>query len=176
MNLKEKRLSGTLKFEGRIVKIVHDQIELPDGRTSTREVVQHPGGVCIACKDENGEFLLVEQYRYVFQSELLEFPAGKLEPGEDPLDAAQRELIEEVGYQALEIQPLGQLYPSVGYLSEIIHLYYVPKAKHIGQKLDDQEFLNVKRYSLSELSTLVLNNELKDAKTIALIHRLENLR
>jgi ADP-ribose pyrophosphatase len=176
MNLKEKRLSGSLKFEGRIVKVVHDSIELPDGRQSLREVVLHPGGVCVACKDEQGDFLLVEQYRYVFQSELLEFPAGKLEHAEDPLDAAKRELIEEVGYEALEIHALGQLYPSVGYLSEVIHLYYVPKAKYIGQKLDDQEFLNVKRYPLSELSQLVLKNELKDAKTIALIHRLENFK
>lgn len=172
MKLKEKTLKSELKFTGRIIQVFHDHIELPDGRNSMREVVTHPGGVCVACRNEKGEFLLVEQFRYAFKTEILEFPAGKLEPGEDPLEAAKRELIEEVGYEADIIIPFGQVYPSVGYLSEIIHLYYAPQAHHVGQKLDDQEFLNVKTYSLEELNRMVTENIIKDAKTIALLFKL----
>lgn len=172
MKLKEKTLTSTLKFEGRIIKVSHDTIELPDGRSGLREVVSHPGGVCVACLNEKGELLLVEQFRYAFKTEIIEFPAGKLEPGEDPLEAAKRELIEETGYEAEVILPLGKLYPSVGYLTEVIHLYYAPKAKFVGQKLDDQEFLNVKTYTLDQLHALVLNNEIQDAKTIAILYHL----
>lgn len=176
MKLVEKKLSSELKFEGRIVKLVHDIIELPDGRQSMREVVKHPGGVCIACENELGELIIVQQFRYPFMEEILEFPAGKLEPGEDPLEAALRELSEEVGYQAEEIIPLGRFYPSVGYLTEIIYLYYVPKAHYVGQHLDDQEFLNVLSYPLDKLNTLIQNDIINDGKTIALVHKVEKYK
>lgn len=173
MKLIEKTLSSKIQFKGRIVTLKHDEIELPDGRHSLREVVEHPGGVCVACLNENGEYLLVEQYRYAFKSEILEFPAGKLEPGEDPLEAAQRELIEETGYQADVILPLGALYPSVGYLTEVIYLYLATHAHFVGQRLDDQEFLNVKTYTLTQLHQLIENDVIRDAKTIALVYKIE---
>lgn len=176
MKLTEKTLKSEVKFEGRIVKLVHDKIELPDGRESMREVVKHPGGVCIACEKEDGELILVQQFRYPFKEEIIEFPAGKLEPGEDPLEAALRELEEEVGYKADEVIPLGKFYPSVGYLTEIIYLYYVPKAHYVGQHLDDQEFLNVLSYPLSQLNDLIQNDIINDGKTIALVHKLEKYK
>ena len=176
MKLTEKTLKSEIKFEGRIVKLIHDEIELPDGRISMREVVQHPGGVCVACEKDDGEFLIVQQFRYAFKEEILEFPAGKLEIGEDPLEAGMRELIEECGYQALEVVPLGKFYPSVGYLTEIIYLYYVPKAKFVGQCLDDQEFLNVLSYPLDQLNTLIQNDFINDGKTIALVHKVEKYK
>jgi ADP-ribose pyrophosphatase len=173
MKLIEKTLSTQLKFTGRIINVRHDQIELPDGQLSMREVVEHPGGACIAAINENGELLLVEQFRYPFSMEMLEFPAGKLEHKEDPLEAAKRELIEETGYEALEIIPLGLVYPSVGYLSEIIHLYFVPQAQFVGQDLDVGEFLNVRTYTYSQLLDMVHNGIINDSKTIAIILRLQ---
>lgn len=175
MNLNEKKITTQLKFKGKIIEVHHDDILLPNGDTSMREVVKHPGGVCIAAKNEKGEFLLVEQFRYAFSSVLLEFTAGKLEPNENPIDAANRELIEETGYEAIEMTSLGLLYPSPGYLGEIIHLYYAPKTKFVGQKLDFHEFLNVKTYPLDQLIDLVMKDELRDAKTIALIMKLSQL-
>lgn len=175
MNLHEKQITTQLKFKGKIIEVHHDDILLPNGDTSMREVVKHPGGVCIAAKNENGEFLLVEQFRYAFNSVLLEFTAGKLELGENPIDAANRELIEETGYEALEMTSLGLLYPSPGYLGEIIHLYYAPKTRFVGQRLDFHEFLNVKTLSLDQLIDSVMRDELRDAKTIALIMKLSQL-
>ena len=172
MKLKEKSLNRMLKFEGRIINVYHDDIELPNGRHSLREVVTHPGGVCIAARDEHGLFLIVEQFRYAFKREILEFPAGKLEPNEDPLEAALRELEEETGYQAKTVISLGELYPSVGYLTEVIHLYFAPETRFKKQKLDAQEFLNVHRYRFDELLKMSQDGTLNDAKTIALLHRL----
>lgn len=173
MKLIEKTLSTQIKFNGRIINVRHDQIELPDGRLAMREVVEHPGGSCIAAINEKGELLLVEQYRYPFSTVMLEFPAGKLEPNEDPLEAAKRELIEETGYEALEVIPLGLVYPSVGYLSEIIYIYFAPQTTFVGQDLDLGEFLNVKTYTYPELLDMVHNGIINDSKTIAIILRLQ---
>jgi len=175
MDLIEKKLRSQLKFKGKIIEVHHDDILLPNGEESLREIVKHPGGVCIAAQNENGDFLVVEQFRYTFNTILLEFTAGKLEPNENPLDAANRELIEETGYEAIEMTSLGLLYPSPGYLGEIIHLYYAPKTKFVGQKLDHHEFLNVKTYTLDQLIDLVMKDELRDSKTIALIMKLSQL-
>jgi ADP-ribose pyrophosphatase len=172
MKLKEKRLSSSLKFKGRIVNVVHDEVLLPDGQRSLREVITHPGGVCVAAMDEDGNFILVEQYRYAFQQIMLEFPAGKLEPNEDPLSAAVRELEEETGYRAKDLISLGLMYPSVGYLTEIIHLYFAPNPEFTQQKLDPHEFLNVKRFPYSVLVELSQSGQLNDAKTLALLQRL----
>ena len=173
MKLTEKTLSTELKFKGRIINVRHDQIELPDGKRAMREVVEHPGGACIAALNEKGELLLVEQYRYPFAMEMLEFPAGKLEPNEDPLEAAKRELIEGTGYEALEVVPLGLVYPSVGYLSEIIYIYFAPRTKFVGQDLDDGEFLNVRTYFYKELLDMAYSGKINDAKTLTILLRLK---
>ena len=173
MELKEKTLSTAIKFTGRIIRVIHDHIELPNGILSMRELVDHPGGVCVAAVNENGELLLVEQYRYAFKTELIEFPAGKLEPGEDPLEAAKRELIEETGYAADVMLSLGEVWPSVGYLTERIYLYYAPDTHFVGQKLDDQEFLNVKTYSYEQLMLMAQHHLINDGKTLALLLRMK---
>ena len=125
MNLHEERLSGKHIFKGRVIDLEVDQIRLPDGHDSIREVINHPGGVAIAALNERDELLMVRQFRYPFHSVLLELPAGKLEPGEVPLEAAKREQKEETGTQAEEYISLGKCYATPAYCTEQIHLWGV---------------------------------------------------
>ena len=120
MNLTEQLLSRREIYHGRIIDVQVDTVSLPNGNTSTREVVRHPGGVGILALDDEGCAVLVEQYRYVFGRTLLEIPAGKREPGEDPLTTARRELREETGAEATHWQPLGAVLPSPGL--SLIHI------------------------------------------------------
>ncbi len=120
MNLHEERLSGKHIFKGRVIDLEVDQIRLPDGHDSIREVINHPGGVAIAALNERDELLMVRQFRYPFHSVLLELPAGKLEPGEIPLEAAKREQKEETGTQAEEYIFLGKCYATPAYCTEQI--------------------------------------------------------
>ena len=123
MNLTEQLLSRREIYHGRIIDVQVDTVSLPNGNTSTREVVRHPGGVGILALDDEDCAVLVEQYRYVFGRTLLEIPAGKREPGEDPLTTARRELREETGAEATHWQPLGAVLPSPGCYGEVLHLY-----------------------------------------------------
>ena len=123
MELTEKTLSSEKIFDGVILHIRRDQVELPGGGRSVREVVDHPGGVCVLALDSQWQALLVSQYRYPYQRVVREVPAGKLEYGEDPREAALRELREETGATPGEFRSLGELYPSPGYCGEIIHMY-----------------------------------------------------
>lgn len=123
MELIEKTLSRQEIFSGRIIHVHRDTVELPNGQEAAREVVDHPGGVCVLALDDQGRALLVRQFRYPYGKVLREVPAGKLEYGEDPDDAIVRELREETGASAASIRPLGELYPSPGYCGEIIRMY-----------------------------------------------------
>ena len=123
MNLNEKRLSGETIYAGRILTLEVDRVELPNGRQSTREVIRHPGGACVAALTDKDELLFVRQFRYPYGRVLWELPAGKLSPGEDPVLCAARELSEETGVSAAKWCSLGALYPSVGYTDEVLHLY-----------------------------------------------------
>ena len=120
MNLQEQPISGEQKFAGHIVNLRVDQARIGDGSLRLREVVEHPGGVSVVALTEKDEVLMVRQFRYAMQEVLLELPAGKLEPGEDPKTAALRELEEECGLTADEVVDLHPIYPSVGYDSEVI--------------------------------------------------------
>ena len=123
MELTEKTLSSEKIFDGRILHVRRDTVLLPNGHQSTREVVDHPGGVCVLALDDQERVLVVSQFRYPYGEVLRELPAGKLEYGEDPAQAAIRELREETGAVAGTFQPLGELYPSPGYCGEIIRMY-----------------------------------------------------
>ena len=121
MELTEKTLSSEIVFDGKIMTVRKDEIELPTGHKSSREVVEHSGGVVILAicqKDEEGKILMVKQFRYPLSEPLLELPAGKLEKGEDPLEAAKRELHEETGYEAAKWEYLGYIFTSPGYSNE----------------------------------------------------------
>lgn len=165
MELTEKTLSSKSVFDGRILHITLDEIELPDGKKSKREVVNHPGGVTVAALDEDNNLLFVRQFRYPYKEVVLELPAGKLEKGSTPLENGKRELMEETGAQGYSYISLGQLYPSPGYTSEIIHLYACKVKSQGSSNPDDGEFLNVEKIPLDKAVEMVLNNQIPDAKT-----------
>lgn len=169
MELYEKTLDQISKFEGRVIHVHVDTVELPNGSTSTREIVNHPGGVGILALDENNNVLVVRQYRYAFGRVLLEIPAGKLERGEDPYEAAMRELREETGATCEKLQSLGEIFPTPGYCDEIILLYLARDLRWGEMDLDEDEFLTVSRVPFQELVDQILAGEIRDAKTCTAI-------
>lgn len=176
MEFAEKTLNVKTIFEGRIINVHVDDIELPDGSKSIREVVEHSGGVCVAPLTDEGELLMVRQFRYPFSRELLEVPAGKLEKGEDPLSAGVRELEEECGVVADKIISLGEIYPTVAYCSEIIRMFAATGLHKTHQHLDEGEFLGVERVKFDDALNMVMQGEIRDAKTVAAILKIARLR
>lgn len=169
MELTEKTLSSEKIFDGRILHVRRDTVLLPNGHESTREVVDHPGGVCVLALDGQQRVLVVSQYRYPYEQVLTELPAGKLEYGEDPAQAAVRELREETGAVAGQFESLGELYPSPGYCGEIIRMYLARDLSFGDTDPDEDEFLNLERVPFEQMVERVLSGELKDAKTIAAV-------
>jgi len=165
MDLTEKPVKQKYIYNGKIVNLRVDDALLPDGTTALREVVEHPGGVCVAALTDNEELLFVEQFRYPYFENTLELPAGKLEYGEDPFEAGKRELKEETGATASHYEDLGKLYPTPGYCGEIIHMYLATELDFGEQQLDEDEFLEVKRIPLKTAFKMVMNNEIRDSKT-----------
>ena len=166
-DLTETMLSREDKFQGRIVSVHVDQVRLPNGNTAPREVVDHAGGVSVLALDENNNVLTVTQYRYVFGRNLLELPAGKLDPNEDPAVGALRELKEETGAEPGEFISLGQVLPSPGCFGEVLYLYLARNVKIGEQHLDEDEFLNVEVMSFDQLLAQVMDGTIEDAKTVA---------
>ena len=172
----EKQLSSEEIFAGRVISVTLDTVELENGNTGIREVVHHHGGAGVAALNEQGEIYLVRQYRYALDRELIEIPAGKLEPGEDPFETAKRELGEEAGLTAAEYRDLGYIIPTCGYCSEIIYLYAAKALSPVDQHLDPDEFLSVFTMPLEEAVQLVLSGEITDSKTVAAILKVKALR
>ena len=169
MELIEKTVGTETIFEGRIVRLHVDQVELPNGHVTTREVVEHPGGVCILPLDNEDMVTLVKQFRYPFHQVICELPAGKLDAGEGHRLCALRELKEEVGMTPDELIYLGALYSSPGFSGEIIHLY-LAKGLHQGAcQPDEDEFLEVERIPLEKAAAMVLDGTITDAKTQAAV-------
>ncbi len=169
MNLTEKTLSKDYRFRGRIINLRVDEAKLPDGTTAAREVVEHPGGVCVAALTEDDCLLMVRQFRYPYGEILTEIPAGKRDPGEEPLTTGKRELKEETGYSAENYTFLGKLYPSPGYVDEIIFMYLATGLTAGEVCPDEDEFVEVIRLPLQEAVEKVLSGELTDAKTQAAV-------
>lgn len=173
MDCTEKRLDGEYKYKGIIVNVRLDRAELCDGKIAKREVVEHPGGVTVLPVDENGVCTVVRQFRYPFGRIMLEAPAGKLEPGEDPLVCAVRELSEETGLQAERMIPLGSYCTSPGISTERLYLYLALGLRQGESHPDPGEFLNVEKLPLSELSKMVMSGQIDDGKTIAIALKAE---
>ena len=169
MDFTEKRISRKDVFHGRILDVHVDTVELPNGKQATREVVDHPGGVGILAIDERDNVVLVSQYRYVFGKTILEIPAGKLDPGEEPAVGALRELREETGAVPDILMPLGVILPSPGCYGEHLHLFLARELKMGQQQPDEDEFLRLERIPFQEMVHRIMNGEIEDAKTVAAV-------
>lgn len=165
MVLKEEQISGQEKFRGHVVSLRVDQARIGDGSIREREVVEHPGGVSVVALTQDDQVLMVRQFRYAQGEVLLEIPAGKLEPGEDPFEAMRREQREETGTVSQHYVSLGVCYPTPAYDTEKIYLWAGRVSGWGEQKLDDGELLEVERVPLQEAEQMVLRNEISDAKT-----------
>ena len=167
MDLDERKVHSETVFDGKIIKVKLDQAELPNGDLASREVVEHPGGVCVLALGEDHNVTLVRQFRYSIQQQLLELPAGKLEYGEDHASAAARELSEETGLEAEEWTYLGYMLPTPAYCTEKIHMYLARRLKRLKQHLDEDEFLDVLAMPFETLVKKVMDNTITDGKTAA---------
>ncbi|MBS1155959.1 MAG: hydrolase [Proteobacteria bacterium] len=167
LHLIETRIDSERLFDGNLLHINRDSVRLPDGGSATREYVVHPGAVMVIPVLDDGRLLMERQYRYPLQQVFIEFPAGKLDPGEDALECGQRELLEETGYSAAHWEYLGVFHPLISYSTEVIH-FFLAKGLSAGKtKLDDEEFVEVITMSLDELKAGILENRITDSKTIA---------
>ena len=165
MSFVEKKLNEHLVYEGKIFKVHKGTVILPDGKQAPRERIEHHGGAGILPLDDSGNIFLVRQYRYGVDRELLEIPAGKLEPGEDPQATAIRELTEEIGLLPHKVTPLGHMELSPAYLGEITYLYLGQELSPQKAPLDEDEFLEVVTMPFREALQKVLDGEITDGKT-----------
>jgi ADP-ribose pyrophosphatase len=165
-HLIERPIETTQVFRGHFLDVRRDKVALPDGQTSHREYIRHPGAVMVVPLLDDGRLLMERQYRYPMGRVMLEFPAGKLDAGEPPLVCGQRELLEETGYSAAEWAHAGVLHNAIAYSDEGIHIYFARGLSQGKQKLDDGEFLEIVTHTAKELDELAARGELTDAKTL----------
>jgi ADP-ribose pyrophosphatase len=163
----EKTLTSKLLHKGRHFNFKTDEIQLPSGKTTTRDIIDHPGAVAIVPILDDGRVLLVKQYRYTTGKELLEIPAGTLEKGEAPDNCARRELKEETGYTAGSMKKILAMYMAPGYSNEVIHLYFATALKVGEPRAEEDEDISLEVYSADELLDGIEKNTIEDAKTIA---------
>lgn len=175
MDTREVTVLKNTIYQGKILNLRVDVAGLPNGKEAPREFVEHNGGVTVAALTDDAKLIFVRQFRYPYMEEVLELPAGKLEKGEDPLEAGKRELREEAGVTAEQYINLGEFYPSPGYTNEVIYLYGARDLTQVEQELDEDEFLNVEYISLDKAVDMVLSNEIKDGKTQAAVLKLATL-
>lgn len=168
MNLEEKTLSTKQIFEGKIISVQVDTVQLPNGEQSTRELVKHPGAVAVIPVTKDGKIIMVRQFRKALEKEIIEIPAGKLELGEAPEVTAIRELEEETGYTTKQLQYVQSFYTSPGFADEIIYLYYTDQLEPMidEAELDEDEFVEVMEVSLDEAETFMKEEKIHDAKTV----------
>lgn len=178
MNLREEQLEKEYIYNGKIITVRRDTALLPNGATAFREVVEHPGGVCVAALDSEDNLLFVKQFRYPYMEETLELPAGKRDRGtdEDPIVCGKRELKEETGATAEFFMPLGTLYPTPGYCGEVIWMFFAKDLKFGDQCPDEDEFLDVTKIPLSRAVDMVISGEIPDAKTQIAVLKVKLLR
>ncbi len=170
-HLNETKLEREEIYQGRILHIQKDTVQLEDGSQAIREVVRHPGGVCILALTDQEEVLFVKQFRYPHDTVTIEIPAGKLEYGEDHEACGKRELLEECGCTAEEFTYMGRVFPTPAYCSEVIHIYLAKKLHYTKQSLDQDEFLDVEKMPFDQAVQMVLDDQFPDAKTQVAILR-----
>lgn len=166
MEFYENTISSKQIFSGRIIKVRVDEVVLPNGRRSTREIVEHPGAVAVVAITDNDEVLMVRQYRKAIERELLEIPAGKLEAGESQETCVKRELMEETGYYPNELKYMTSFYTSPGFSNEILHLYLAKDLVRKVKNADFDEYLQAEKVPFEEALKKIQSGEIVDSKTI----------
>ncbi len=166
MRIEERTINSTLVYQGKIIQVKSKDVLLADGSSATRDVVEHPGAVAVVAMDQNRQIYLVEQYRSPLEKTLLEIPAGKLDEGETPAQAALRELAEETGKTAGEIRKLISFYASPGYSNERIHLFLALDLKETKRDPVPGEFLRIQKREIAQILKMIDKGEIEDGKTI----------
>lgn len=173
-HLIESEISSEAVFDGVLLHVRKDEVRLPNGKTSIREYVVHPGAVVVLAELDNGKLLFERQFRYPLRRVFLELPAGKIDPGEAILDTARRELLEETGYVADTWEYLGVMHPCIGYSDERIEIFRASGLRNVGgQALDHNEFLEIVELSPASARQAVWDGRITDAKTITALYWLE---
>ncbi|MEM1502085.1 NUDIX hydrolase [Domibacillus sp. 8LH] len=164
----EKTTKSESIFSGKVIQVRVDEVILPDGKYSKRELIKHPGAVCVIAITDEKKIILVEQYRKALERPLVEVPAGKLEPGEEPSLCAARELEEETGYRPGSIQPVQSFYTSPGFADELVHVFLAEQLQKVegGLVADEDEFVDLLEVTLEEAEELAKNERIFDAKTL----------
>lgn len=171
MNFEEKTLNSEYVYQGKVIDVRKDDVEISTGAKSMRIVVEHPGGVVIVAQKDKNTVLMVKQYRYPIKAVDLELPAGKLEKGENPFLAAQRELEEETGYKAKSWHDLGYIYTTPGFCDEKLYLYYATDLEFVGEHPDDGEIIQCFEFTIDEVFDKIKVGEINDSKTICALTR-----
>jgi len=166
LQFEERTISSREVFKGNIIRVRVDDVELPGGRKSRREIVEHDGGVVIIPVNKQREILLVEQFRKPVEQTLLELPAGKLEKGEEPLSCARRELLEETGYSAGKIEHLLSFYTTPGFSDEILHLFLAEDLIEGELNPDEDEIIKLHKVMEDNINEYIYREEIQDGKTI----------
>jgi ADP-ribose pyrophosphatase len=174
-HLREERIDGAVLFKGNFLEVRRDTVRLPDSHTATREYVVHPGAVVVVPLLDDGRVVLERQFRYPVGLVMVEFPAGKLDAGEDPLVCGQRELLEETGYSAREWARAGAMHLAIGYSTEIIHIYFARGLSLGARQLDHGEFVDVISAGAEEVLRWCGDGTVTDAKTLACALWLRNV-
>ncbi len=170
-NFSEERLSSKLVYEGNLLKVHEDISKLPDGTTARREWIRHPGACAIVPIFDNGDTLLLRQYRYGPAKMFWEVPAGKIDPGE-PIDAtARRELLEETGLLADDLQKIGHFYPAIGFCDEIIHIFVARRLRESDSNTDVDEFVETVRMPLKQALAMLDEGVIDDGKTCVVLQK-----
>ena len=167
----EKKLSSKEVFKGKLLHVFHDEVELPNRETGTREWIKHPGACAVVPVFENGDIMLIKQFRYPMRQVFWEVPAGKIDSGESQDATAFRELEEEAGLTARSLQYVGHFYPGIGYADEVIHIYLAWGLETVVQNMDEDEFVIKERIPFSEAVNMVHSGEINDGKTVICLLR-----
>ncbi|MBT4149745.1 MAG: NUDIX hydrolase [Candidatus Marinimicrobia bacterium] len=175
-DLKEDKISSTQIFSGKLIDLYLDNVRLPNGKQSTREWLDHPGAVCLVPILNNGDILLIRQFRYGPREEFIEIPAGKLDKNEEPLKCGLRELEEETGYKSNKLTFLTNIHPAIGFSNEKMWMYLAEELELSEKKLDDDEFLELLPTPLNVALEWVFSGKITDVKTIIGIMWMKELK